>query len=494
MKGVGFVVPAMVLTLTAVSSAAAQLIDVRTIPVAAGDQFRIFPSQRLGMGSVSIALDDSLLDPLSNPATAGRLRGLNVIAAPGFYNISADAGAARTLPVGLMGGSSRWFGGGVVALQQIQSGQPSFAFPVLERSVDFAPQPFPGQQTLSEQSANNLYGFGVVGTTLPGTRVSIGASAFLADLSGVDGVDLLYATSQGLDQYGYAADLRLGLSADWSGGRTLEAVLLHDRFSMTHDVSYLDWVYDSTTFVWNPVQRLESNFDKTNTWGLHVGYVVPVATGWRIGGILTGNRKSHPKIPNYELMNIPRDPGTTWAYNLGFGIARTGGPATFGVDFVYEPIRSHTWAEAAGPTATVRGDTIAQGGMTVENRFRFSNASIRLGVARDIDRATFQLGLRVRSINYRLAQNDYVAGIGRTQNEHWMEWTPTWGASVRFPEFELRYLGSVTTGTGRPGVAWSTGSREAAAGADFVVAPSGPLTLQDVKVVSHQFSIAMPLR
>ena len=33
----------------------------------------------------------------------------------------------------------------------------------------------------------------------------------------------------------------------------------------------------------------------------------------------------HPKIPNYEIMNIPRDPGTSWSYNLGVGIARDDG-------------------------------------------------------------------------------------------------------------------------------------------------------------------------
>jgi hypothetical protein len=79
-----------------------------------------------------------------------------------------------------------------------------------------------------------------------------------------------------------------------------------------------------------------------------------------------------------------------------------------------------------------------------------------------------------------------------------MEWTPSWGARVRFPGLEIRYLGRVTTGTGRPGVAWTgvVAQREVAAAManDIVVPPSGPLTLQDVKVVTHQISVSVPIR
>ena len=46
-------------------------------------------------------------------------------------------------------------------------------------------------------------------------------------------------------------------------------------------------------------------------------------------------------------------------------------------------------------------------------------------------------------------------------------------------------------------VAW-TGDRavmmDAAAAADFIIAPSGPLTLQDATVFTHQVSVAIPIR
>jgi len=206
--------------------------------------------------------------------------------------------------------------------------------------------------------------------------------------------------------------------------------------------------------------------------------------------------KSHPKIPNYELMNIPRDPGTSWAYNIGVGVASTEGPTTFGIDMIYEPIRSHTWAEAAAPTASPSG-IIPLGAKTVDNRFAFSNATVRLGASRELGVASVQLGLQVHSISYTMVQRDFVQARSRRQSEQWMEWTPSWGLSVRLPDVELRYVGRLTTGTGRPGVAWDGTAREsfgADAAADILLAPSGPLTLTDAYVLTHQLSISLPIR
>src|SRR6266480_6308287 len=79
-------------------------------------------------------------------------------------------------------------------------------------------------------------------------------------------------------------------------------------------------------------------------------------------------KKNH-KLPNYEITNvavIPWDPGRSYAYNVGVGVSRVLGPSTFGVDAIYEPIRSYTWAEALVPTPALNGNTIAVGGKTIE--------------------------------------------------------------------------------------------------------------------------------
>jgi len=278
---------------------------------------------------------------------------------------------------------------------------------------------------------------------------------------------------------------------------------------MTDDVAYLDQVWNPATQQIAVRPRLERNHDQTNTWGAHVEYVRPLAaTGWRIGWLATANRMSHPKLPEYELANvpaIPRDPGHSSAYNVGLGLSKARGPLTFGIDAIYEPIWSYTWADAASPVVTATGDTIPVGGRTVENHFRFSDGLLRMGVSRDVPlgslgkAAALQLGLTLRSVHYHLAQSDNVQAVAHALQEAWLEWTPTWGVSLRFPDLEIRYRGRVTKGTGRPGVAAPSGfvaaGRDLAlAGGSILVAPSGPISLQEVSTTTHQISISLPLR
>jgi hypothetical protein len=354
---------------------------------------------------------------------------------------------------------------------------------------------------LDGTSHGNEHVFVAAGRVLPG-GVALGASVLWSGLSAMDGVDLLYATSQGVRQTGHDVDVRVGALREWQDGRTLQVVALLDAFRMTHDVTYLDFMWDPALQQTVQTARRERNLDHTNTWGLHLEYERPLTSDWRVGWIATLNHMAHPKIPNYEIMNIPRDPGRSYAYNFGVGLSKVRAGTTFGVDLIYEPIWSHTWADAASPIETALGDTIPAGGMTIENHFVFSNTILRLGVDRELGRlegrsSALQLGLIVRSTSYRLAQRDHVAGTGRRQAESWVEWTPTWGIQLGFPGLELRYQGRVTSGTGRPGVfdgGVTFADRAAPAAGGIIVAPSGPLELGAVRVVSHQVSIALPLR
>ena len=93
------------------SLARAQLIPIKTVPIAQGDQFQIFPSNNLGMGSVSIALPDSLQDPFVNPATGVRLRAARFFSAPTVYSVSQGAGGGRSLPLAALARTTTWFGG-----------------------------------------------------------------------------------------------------------------------------------------------------------------------------------------------------------------------------------------------------------------------------------------------------------------------------------------------------------------------------------------------
>jgi hypothetical protein len=486
-------------------TAHAQLIGVRTVPLATGDQFSIFPAERAGMGGVSIALDDPLLDPFLNPARGASVGAARLFSAPMFYDITNGHGSARTLPVGVLLHSPAWFGGGSVALQQIVPGSPTY-YPIPYETADARPFTYPAYYPPTRKAQSNMYGFGYLGRSFAGGRTAIAASAFGANLSALDGVDLLYPGSISLDQYGHSEDFRLGLLQDLGGGRSLALLALHDRLSMTHDVTYLRYVLQPCPLAPDtvppgcpvPQEQTEENLDQTRTWGLHAQFRGPLTqTGWRIGAILTANYKDHPQIPNYELMSIPHDPGTTWAFNAGVGFMRANGPVTFGLDVIYEPVWSHTWTNASEcpPEALC---LVAPGVKTVDNHFDFSNGRMRMGVARDGQPVGFQLGMDLYAVNYVLRQKDLVQGTSRRQHESWMEWTPTWALSLTFPELTVRYAGRLTTGTGQPYAAG--GAFRAMDGAtvplssDFVIAPIGPLTLQSASVVTSQISVTLPIR
>jgi hypothetical protein len=479
-------------------TATAQIISIKTVPVAQADQFAIFPSRNIGMGSVSIALADPLADPFVNPAKGAVLSTPYFFGSPILYSISSDAGGGRSLPVAAALKSGSWFGGGALALQQVDpSRREVFQPPILDLAVPFRDDP---PSVTNPRSQNNEMAYAMLGKSLP-EGLSLGGSIFWAGLNAIDGVDLLYAGSSSIRQFGHAVDVRLGLLKQWEGDRSLEALVVYDRMRMTHDVLYFDRTWDPATqrAVWTP--RLEHNPDWTDIWGLHLEYERPLsAPGWRIGWLATANRMSHPKIPNYEIMSIPRDPGYSSAFNFGVGLSRTHGGATFGFDVIYEPIWSDTWADAAEPVATRTGAIIPKGGKTIENDFRFSNAHLRMGIAQDVgETMALQLGLAVSAVHYWLTQYDNVQLSMRDLEESWVERTPTWGLALRFPELEVRYQGRVTTGTGRPGVEQNRrtfAERDAvlSAGSTILLAPSGPLTLTEVSVVTHQISFSVPLR
>ncbi len=138
------------------------------------------------------------------------------------------------------------------------------------------------------------------------------------------------------------------------------------------------------------------------------------------------------------------------------------------------------------------------------NRFRFTNAVMRMGVGRQTTLpgvgkvAGFQLGLAVRAVHYTLAQQDLVQATTQHMTQSWLEWTPTWGVSLRFPDLELRYAGRVSNGMGRTGgqqQVFAPGVQPS--GVDlpgFFVTSNGPVVLTGVHTVTHQISLSLPLR
>jgi hypothetical protein len=351
-----------------------------------------------------------------------------------------------------------------------------------------------------------------------GSGLSLGLGVSAADLRGVDGVSALYQGSDRVRQSGGVLDARLGLMKDFTGGSTLELVAVANRYHMTHDVHY------PATWRWIPCacpaggpcdcrpntipERDEHNLDRTNTSGVHAVFLTPrTAGGWRMGYLFTANRLSHPKIPNYQIQNIPRDPGNTDAFNIGFGTTRVFGASTFGMDAVLEPMWSHTWADAAGDTTDVSGRVIPQGAHTVDNRFRFSNSRINVGFGHELAAANdsaavvgFQFGLAMRSINYTLDQTNHVQQNARSQDESWTEWTPTLGLRVRTRDMVFSYSVSMTCGPdcSMPGserlVPVSSPPPMAGGDVPVIAAPSAPLTFDGGSSRQHRVMVSIRLK
>ena len=485
------------------ATASAQLVPIRTIPLAQGDQFLLFPSHTLGMGGVSIALADSLLDPFRNPALGARVSASRLFGSPVLYSISRESGGGRTLPLASLLRAGRWFGGVSAAIQEVETSQPFQAPPIIFLRDSPIAQDIPGQGP-TQQSRSNTYAFVSLGKVLTGSGLSLGGSALWSRLQMMDGVAFRYPGSERVNQAGNGLDLRLGLLKEWSGNRSLEALVLHHRLRMTQDAVYLDQFWDPGTQQFVQVPRVEHSLDRANTWGMHLAYQRPLGVnGWRIGGLATIDHQSQPRIPEDEILATAGGQGRSTAYNFGLGFSKARGSGVFAIEAVYEPVWSTTWGVAAAPVVTTGSDIIPAGGRTIENRFRFSNAVLRLGVSHetplvDIQKAIgFQLGLAVHAIRYRLAQSDHVAVTERRLRERWVEWTPTWGLSLRFPEFEVRYRGRATNGAGRPGtdLTFPIGQPiDPLPPGNIVTTPGGLLQLAGVSTVTHQISLSLPLR
>ena len=499
---------ALVTTLAAaLSPACAQVIAVKTAPIADGGQFAFLPSANLGMGSLSIALPDSALDPFINPANGARFRGVRVFGAPTFFSVTRKAGGGLTLPLGASVSSGAWFTQVLVAMQDIAhtgNDEPVIS-PVAAMADSRTPQPTSDVAPPpddSKASRENRYVHAMVGRRL-GHGLSLASSGSWWRLNMIDGVELYYPVNDQVRQHGEASDVRIGVLKEFSPGHSLEAVALHSRFAMTQDVASTETVWDPTLRGFRSLSRVAPNADETETWGLHVGYLRPLADStWHVGAVLTTNRINQPRVPAYDLPEVPADAARAQAYNIGAGISRSTRQLLAGFEAIYEPIWRHSWVRADEPTETRDGTPIDAGTTLLENHFRFHNTIARggLGFAVPIvgeHALTFEAGGQLRAIRYRLEQQDaiQVASVASTQG--WNEWTRSWGVSYRFAGAAVQYRGNLTTGASRPGFDDDRGI-VSAPGIDSRPCCGQPfsfgLRFDDVRTTTHQLSFSVPIR
>lgn len=470
----------------------AQGIHIRTVPVIASNQGEFHPSLARGMGNLSVAFDDPLADPFANPAKASRLRGLNLFSSPTRNSWSNEDGRPVFTPTGFakypgasinsipFGGffqTGNLFAGGLVAYQGY-SGQRSTPGVGMRNDI-----------------GSNTYAFGLFGIRFPESNVSIAGSVTRAEFRAIDGVNLLYPGSYDIKQDGWSLEYKIGIVGEFTEKDQLELVAARSIFTSSHEVTYFNGILRDPGPS-PPLYRVELNRDESEGWILQAGYKRAVGDEWKLGAILTVNWKEHPKIPNYSLANIPRDPGTSIAYNFGFGAAQYGKQSTWGFEYIYEPITSYTWAEAGegGPGIP----QLPPNFKTVENFFDFYNHIIRIGVHSRTkhDWLGFRLGAQLHFYKYDLNQNNNIWRTSRSMSYNWLETTLSGGLNAIFSNVQLMYTLQVVLGNGMVGVVSPMVSARLmsdASRSDFLIAPSGSLVVDKIPLVTQQITFVYHL-
>jgi hypothetical protein len=475
---------------------AAQIISLRTVPIASGEQYVQLPSSSFGMGGVSIAMKDMFADPFSNPAMGARLDGVHAFGAPTFYHIGTQDGGGRTLTTGILGRSNALFGGFAVALQELNQPQRQSFLDAPTIVGDAGSRP----TSYLRNDPSNKYFQGLIGTRIGRRGPSVGIGVSHSALQAVDGMSLLYVNSVNVMQSGGITDLRAGVLKE-SGSGWFEAVAVHSRVDITHTVDYQQYIWNDPRVPpsagnpilteWSQVQR-----DVSRTNALRTSYVRELrdAPGWRIGATVTANRKTHPHLPDYDLARLPRDPGTSTAFDIGVGIAKTLNATRFGFDVNYVPARSRTWADS--DTAVIvaqNGGTLQPGEHTVDNQFDFSNLRMAIGVGREGSSSGWQLGLAVLGTSYTLDQQNHILQQNTSTSEGWTEWVPTWGLHHNFGDISVRYSGRLVL-KGFPGtVTQADFSPVMSSGQDFLVPVTNNIFLQDYSIFTNQFSVSVAI-
>ena len=466
----------------AAQAASAQLITVKTIPIAESEQFAFFPNA--GRNVMSMVLADSLLDPFTNPAKGTYLKRSQYFGAPSFFSVTGNAGGGTTFPMGGFWKRGNSFAGAALAFQHIDRITEFGGFfggPAIDVVGGFVPAP---QQEQAPQK--NRYAFAMFGHALDSARTTFGGSILWSNLRSVDGTDLFYDGNQSLSQLGDAVDIRLGMTHTLRGGQTIEALVLRNRFSTSHEVGFIDLFWDPGSRTTRQRPRTEFNAERTNAWGAHLEYEHPLDSGWRVGALATTNIIRHPRIPTYAITSGLGSTGRATAFNLGAGVGRSTKLTAFGIDAIYEPIVNRSWIRD-----------------TVDNRFDFNNAKVRGGVSRDFPMMTagnavrLQAGMEYHWINFRLRQDDHLHSVTTRQRESWLERGRSGGVSFITPGLQMHYLLTSKNGVGRPGV---VESNDVIFAVDAIsVAPWGgpnvtPVGLGSVSMTRHVFSISVPVR
>lgn len=457
-------------------AAEAQVVFLRTVPLPAGEQFLVTPTQTLGMGNPSFAVTDAWGDPFVNPARGARNERLRLFALPTFYGADGSSGGGASLPFAVLGRSGRTFGGAALAFQAADDPNAAYYWNNVPNKPAGLGAPV------------NRYGSVLLGRVLGDGRTSFGLGVSAAHLEAVSAVERLYSNRTWLAQSGRTLEVRAGVLRELGGGRSIEALLLNSRGDLKYDVGRVAWSWMNNTPSTQNRYWVDHNRDRSNIWGAHVRYVGSAdSSGWRPAVIATVNRKTYPSLPDYDIAPVPRDPGESWAFQAGIGTSRVTQKRTIVYEIALEPAWTHTWANSAPDSL---GSPIVR---TSENWLHFIDGHALAGMESRTSWGAWQAGLRIDEVHYSLSRQVFT-GTGRDVDtgSSWLEWTPTWGFGVHAGMAELRYTGHITFKGGIAGESKVIVTPANSGGSDYVP-PAINASDEDFWSAAHQFTVSIPL-
>ncbi len=409
-----------------------QGISVKTVPLLSTDQFSLIPSFRDDMGGTSIAVRDGLQDIFINPGNYDPDTGSQWFVTPrlSHWNFSQEFSTRyndqRAVPF----------------LEQNSAGSSIFTLPVgfILSSKKIYTAAMAGFQALSadnQQSAHfkasNYPWTWLGGIYVPRFKTAIGVGVDYVRIRGIDGVYLLYPNAAQLSQKGSAKQFHLGMSGTLAN---------EDH-----------WNLAVSRYLFKILQTEQNvvNKDENDGWWMQAHYMKKISEPLTLAALFVADWRHHPKIPEYPLAGIPRDPGNTQALNFGFGLKWQSEKTLFGLDIIYEPVDVKTWADAATEFTHWDGRVYRVGDVTQRNDYQFANRLIRSGIQIKPTRwLSLATGAQVKLYQYDYYQNDFLNHIERTgkPQRQWSETVWTGGIKIHTGKMVLNYSLRVQTGTG----------------------------------------------
>ncbi len=506
-------IPFLFLVFSAVCNA--QLINVHTYPVLSDGGGGI-PTASETMGGVSIAFQDYLHDALVNPAAIPFAETGMLITGPRYStwtatqhststrtlvngegvpiestNSSYDRNSSKnyTVPIGLL---QKYGTTGFTISGTYQR----YHSKISDHSVTTNSVGTFGSYDESyhgDYNASASAGFGMV---IPGTNVAVGIGGGYSDIHATDGLLFLYSNSTGVSLSGKGWDAHLGAAAELADIGELQIVGGYSSYKSTHEAEQRFGL-----------ERVE-NKDEVNAWYLQTGLRKTINERLTVGVRLTGNLKDHPKIPEYSVAGIPRDPGTTYAMNAGLGFSwKTSSDAVFAFEYAIEPVSSETWVEAEVERDVNGGRTILPGEKEQQNDYTFLNHVIRAGAQVPLDTwLTFRFGAAMKAYNFDYHHENFITNLTRdveSQNS-WTEVTLTSGLFATIGGMTFAYQAEMLNGLGileQSGSFFRAPAFDAPEGnavrssavADYLIPPNGNVQVRPIPVIAQRLSFTMPL-